>query len=55
MGEQGLADDGVSRNNTEVITVLVLGRELSYAAQVALERERLRGEVEQAEALKAGL
>jgi diguanylate cyclase (GGDEF)-like protein/PAS domain S-box-containing protein len=51
-GEQGLADDGVSRHNTEAITVLVLGRELSYAAQVALEREGLRREVEQAEALK---
>jgi signal transduction histidine kinase len=52
MGEQGVADDGVNRNNTEVIAVLVLGRELSYAAKVALEREGLRREVEQAEALK---
>jgi diguanylate cyclase (GGDEF)-like protein/PAS domain S-box-containing protein len=52
MGEQGLADDGVNRNNTEVIAVLVLGREFSYAAQVAREREGLRREVEQAEALK---
>ena len=51
-GEQGVADDGVNRNNNEVIAVLVLSRELSFAAQVALERERLRGEVEQAEALK---
>lgn len=41
MGEQGLADDSVNRNNTEVITVLVLGRELSYAAQVALEHAML--------------
>jgi two-component system, cell cycle sensor histidine kinase and response regulator CckA len=52
MGEQGLADDGVNRNNTDTIAVLVLGRELSYAAQVALEREGLRREVEQAGALK---
>jgi diguanylate cyclase (GGDEF)-like protein/PAS domain S-box-containing protein len=52
MGEQGLADDGVNRNNTEVIAVLVLGREFSYAAQVAREREGLRREVEQAQALK---
>jgi PAS domain S-box-containing protein len=52
MGEQGLADDGVSRNNTVVIAVLVLGRELSYAAQVALERERLQSEVERVEAVK---
>ncbi len=51
-GEQGLADDGVNRNNNEVIAVLVLSRELSFAAQVALERERLRSEVEQAEAVK---
>ena len=36
-GEQGLADDGVNRHNNGIITVLVLGRELSYAAQVALE------------------
>jgi PAS domain S-box-containing protein len=41
-GEQGLADDGVNRHNNEVITTLVLGRKLSYAAQVALENERLR-------------
>jgi diguanylate cyclase (GGDEF)-like protein/PAS domain S-box-containing protein len=52
MGEQGLADDGVNRNNTEVITVLVLSGELSYAAQVALENKRLRIEAAQAEALK---
>ena len=52
MGEQGLADDGVNRNNTEVITVLALGRELSYPAQVALENQRLHNEVERVEALK---
>jgi diguanylate cyclase (GGDEF)-like protein/PAS domain S-box-containing protein len=52
MGEQGLADDGVNRHNTEAVTVLVFSGELSYAAQVALENERLRTEVEQAEALK---
>ncbi len=40
-GEQGLADDGVNRHSNEVITVLVLGRELSHAAQVAMENRRL--------------
>ena len=48
-GEQGLADDGVNRHNNEVITVLVLGQELSYAAQVALENERLREDLRQSE------
>ena len=52
-GEQGLADDEVNRHNNGVITILALSRELSYAAQVALENERLRTEVAQAEALKA--
>jgi PAS domain S-box-containing protein len=48
-GEQGLADDGVNRHNNVVITVLVLGQELSYAAQVALENERLREDLRQSE------
>jgi PAS domain S-box-containing protein len=48
-GEQGLADDGVNRHNNEVITVLVLGQELSYAAQVTLENERLREDLRQSE------
>jgi PAS domain S-box-containing protein len=41
-GEQGLADDGVNRHNNEVIAVLALGRDLSQAAQTALENESLR-------------
>jgi PAS domain S-box-containing protein len=45
-GEQGLADDGVNRHNNEVITVLALGRKFSYAAQVALENERLHRQLE---------
>ena len=49
-GEQGLADDGVNRHNNEVITVLALGQGLSYAAQVALEGERLREQLKVAEA-----
>jgi PAS domain S-box-containing protein len=52
-GEQGLADDEVNRHNNGVITILVLSQELSYAAQVALENERLRSKVKQTEALKA--
>jgi PAS domain S-box-containing protein len=44
-GEQGLYDDGQNRHNNEVITILVLGRQLSYAAQVALENERLSREL----------
>ncbi len=51
-GEQGLADDGVTRHNTVAIALLVLGQKLSYAAEVALERERLRQEVDQAGALR---
>ncbi len=52
-GEQGQADDGVNRHNNEVITMLALGRELSYGAQVAIENDRLRSELEQTAALKA--
>ncbi len=44
-GEQGLADGGANCHNNEVITTLVLGRELSYAAQVALENEQLRQDI----------
>jgi PAS domain S-box-containing protein len=44
-GEQGLFDDGQNRHNNEVIAVLALGRNLSYAAQVALENKRLSREL----------
>jgi PAS domain S-box-containing protein len=44
-GEQGLADGGANCHNNEVITILVLGRELSFAAQVALENEQLRQDI----------
>jgi signal transduction histidine kinase/DNA-binding response OmpR family regulator/HPt (histidine-containing phosphotransfer) domain-containing protein len=40
-GETGASDDGASRHNNEAISVLLLGRELSYAAQVARENLRL--------------
>ena len=40
-----IADDGVNRHNNEVITMLVLGSELSHGARVALENERLRDEL----------
>ncbi|OPY89001.1 MAG: putative diguanylate cyclase YegE [Syntrophus sp. PtaU1.Bin208] len=36
-GEQGINDDHVSRHNNESIVILILGQELSYAAQVANE------------------
>lgn len=45
-GEAGLGDDGVSRHANASISVLVLGKELSHAAQVALEAEQLRTELE---------
>ena len=45
-GEQGLSDDGVSRHQNEAVSVLVLGRELSYPAQVAIENRQLREELE---------
>ena len=41
-GEQGLGDDGVSRHHHEAVAVLALGRELSYAAEVALANRNLR-------------
>jgi len=46
-GEQGMADDGVSRHNNEVIAALVLDRELSHGARVALKNARLHQELEQ--------
>ncbi len=41
-GEQGLTDGGANRHSNAAVTALVLGRELSYAAEVARENERLR-------------
>ena len=46
-GEQGLADDGVNRHNNGVITTLVIGSDLSYAARVASENNVLRHQLEQ--------
>jgi PAS domain S-box-containing protein len=46
-GEQGLADDGVNRHNNAVITTLVLDRELSHGARVALENAALQQKLEQ--------
>jgi PAS domain S-box-containing protein len=45
-GEQGVADDGTVRHNSGVISVLVLGRDLSPNARVALENEKLRETLE---------
>ena len=44
-GEQGVTDDGVSRHNNETVAVLVLGRQLTCAARIAQENQRLRGEL----------
>jgi PAS domain S-box-containing protein len=41
-GEQGVADDGTVRHNNSVISVLVLGKELSPNARVALENEKMQ-------------
>jgi two-component system, cell cycle sensor histidine kinase and response regulator CckA len=45
-GEQGVADDGTVRHNNAVISVLVLGSDLSPNARVALENEKLREKLE---------
>ena len=45
-GEQGVNDDHISRHNNEAIVVLLLGTELSYAAQVAEENQRLQRALE---------
>lgn len=44
-GEQGVADDGISRQNNVAISALMLGLDLSQAAKVAIENDRLHGEV----------
>ena len=41
-GEQGVADDGTISHNNSVISVLVLGKELSPNARVALENEKMQ-------------
>jgi hypothetical protein len=46
-GEGGVCDDGVSRYYNAAVSVLVIGKDLSPAARVALEAERLRVELEQ--------
>ena len=40
-GESGVSDDGANRHNNESISMLLLGRDLSYAATVARENARL--------------
>ncbi|HEX2946717.1 MAG TPA: FIST N-terminal domain-containing protein [Clostridia bacterium] len=52
-GEQGVADDGVSRYNTLSISCLVLGNELSQIAQVAIENKRLVQEAMEYDKLKS--
>jgi PAS domain S-box-containing protein len=45
-GEQGLTEDGVNRHGNVLISTLVLGAELSAAARVALQNEKLLRERE---------
>ncbi|MCL5125861.1 MAG: PAS domain S-box protein, partial [Deltaproteobacteria bacterium] len=45
-GEFGSTIYGVNRYNNEVVVVLLLGQELSYSAQVAMENRRLRSQLE---------
>jgi len=53
-GEQGVADDGVSRHNNGAISALVIGDSLSQTALVAIENQRLRAEMsEKAEELQS--
>lgn len=52
-GEQGVADDGVSRTNSLSISCLVLGNELSQIAQVAIENKRLVQEAMEYDKLKS--
>jgi hypothetical protein len=49
-GEQGLSDDGVNRHNNAVIATLVLDRELSHGARVAMENAALQQELGQRQA-----
>lgn len=52
-GEQGVADDGVSRHNSLSISCLVLGNELSQIAQVAIENKRLIQKVMEYDKIKS--
>ena len=45
-GEQGSNDDHISRHNNESIVILLLGNELSYAAQVAGENRIMQRALE---------
>jgi len=54
-GEQGITDDHVSRHNNEAIAILILGNELSYAAQVAEENRNLHRILEARVAEQKGL
>jgi two-component system CheB/CheR fusion protein len=52
-GEQGVADDGVSRHNNLSISCLVLGNELSQIAQISIENKRLVQEAMEYDKLKS--
>ncbi len=44
-GEDAVADDGVSRHNNGAVAILVLGKQLSFVAKVALENKQLQYEI----------
>ncbi|MBU2703847.1 PAS domain S-box-containing protein [Sporomusaceae bacterium BoRhaA] len=46
LGEQGVADNGDSRHSNSAVACLVLGSQLSQAAQIAFENNELLAEVE---------
>jgi signal transduction histidine kinase len=52
-GEQGVADDGISRYNNVSVACLVIGNELSQMAQVAFENNRLLKEAMEYDQLKS--
>jgi PAS domain S-box-containing protein len=45
-GEAGVADDGICRHSSASVSVLIVDHQLSHGAQVALENERLRRNLE---------
>ncbi len=53
--EIGLTDEGLNRANKLTVSVLVLGNDLSYAAEVAMENKELVGRLQRAEASQRAL
>ncbi|MFW9980255.1 MAG: PAS domain S-box protein, partial [Candidatus Thorarchaeota archaeon] len=53
--EIGLTDEGLNRINKRTVSVLVLGSDLSYAAEVAMENKELVSKLQRAEASQRAL